>query len=54
MVSNCNTHSRREAYVAEMRKYVDVDVYGRCGQLNCTKDAEHKTDCARVRVRLLH
>ena len=48
MVSNCHTHSHREDYVAEMRKYVDVDVYGRCGELNCTKECEGKTQVLKV------
>ena len=36
-VSNCRTPSRREDYVRELRKYIHVDVYGRCGNLNCDK-----------------
>ncbi|KAH6940463.1 hypothetical protein HPB50_000070 [Hyalomma asiaticum] len=36
VVSFCRTPSHREAYVAELRKHVAVDVYGRCGSLNCT------------------
>jgi alpha-1,3-fucosyltransferase len=31
MVSHCQTHSQREAYVEELRKYIDVDIYGTCG-----------------------
>ncbi|XP_014671283.1 PREDICTED: alpha-(1,3)-fucosyltransferase C-like [Priapulus caudatus] len=36
-VSNCHTASRREEYVREMRKYVPVDVYGKCGDLSCPR-----------------
>ena len=36
-VSNCQTPSRREHYVRELQKHIDVDVYGRCGQLSCNK-----------------
>ncbi|GFS05963.1 alpha-(1,3)-fucosyltransferase C-like [Elysia marginata] len=36
-VSNCHTQSKRESYVKEMRKYIPVDVYGKCGSLQCTK-----------------
>ncbi|CAL1527929.1 unnamed protein product [Lymnaea stagnalis] len=36
-VSNCKTQSRREDYVKEMQKYIDVDIYGACGQ-PCSKD----------------
>ncbi|EFX62482.1 hypothetical protein DAPPUDRAFT_336888 [Daphnia pulex] len=31
MVSHCETHNQREKYVAELQKYVDVDIYGKCG-----------------------
>jgi alpha-1,3-fucosyltransferase len=31
MVSHCKTHGEREKYVEELRKYVDVDIYGTCG-----------------------
>lgn len=34
-VSNCESHSMREKYVENLRKYVDVDVYGRCGNQTC-------------------
>lgn len=36
-VSNCNTHNGRNEYVHRLQKYVHVDVYGRCGTLNCSK-----------------
>ncbi|XP_046639960.1 alpha-(1,3)-fucosyltransferase C-like [Daphnia pulicaria] len=31
MVSHCKTHGQREKYVEELRKYMDVDIYGSCG-----------------------
>ncbi|XP_053400596.1 alpha-(1,3)-fucosyltransferase C-like [Mercenaria mercenaria] len=32
VVSNCNTQSARDQYVADLQRYgVDVDVYGKCG-----------------------
>lgn len=34
-VSNCKTQSHREDFVAELRKVIPVDVYGRCGNLTC-------------------
>lgn len=34
-VSNCNSESKREVYVKELQKYIDVDVYGKCGPLMC-------------------
>ena len=35
MVSNCNAPSRRMEYVDELKKHVDVDVYGKCGSFQC-------------------
>ena len=34
-VSHCETQSRREDYVRELQKYIDVDIYGTCGNLTC-------------------
>ncbi|XP_061188839.1 3-galactosyl-N-acetylglucosaminide 4-alpha-L-fucosyltransferase FUT3-like [Saccostrea echinata] len=31
IVSNCRTRSKREKYVEELQKYVNVDVFGKCG-----------------------
>jgi hypothetical protein len=32
IVSNCNTPSKREKYVKEMQKIINVDIFGRCGK----------------------
>ena len=37
VVSHCETPSRRELYVAELAKHIDVDIYGECGTLTCPK-----------------
>ena len=37
VVSNCKTKSKREKYVKELKKYIDVDIYGKCGTLSCNK-----------------
>nr|XP_053630708.1 alpha-(1,3)-fucosyltransferase C-like [Cherax quadricarinatus] len=37
-VSNCFTHSRREKLVNFMKKFIPVDVYGKCGPLKCSRD----------------
>ncbi|BFZ13738.1 hypothetical protein BsWGS_16776 [Bradybaena similaris] len=42
-VSNCHTQSKREVYVKEMQKYIDVDIYGACGTLAC--DHGEERDC---------
>ena len=34
-VSNCRTQSRREQYVQELQKYIDVDIFGPCQTLRC-------------------
>ena len=31
MVSHCKTQSKRENYMAELSKYIKVDVFGKCG-----------------------
>ncbi|XP_063414149.1 4-galactosyl-N-acetylglucosaminide 3-alpha-L-fucosyltransferase FUT6-like [Mytilus trossulus] len=35
IVSHCGTNSRREDYVKELQKYINVDIYGECGNLKC-------------------
>ena len=39
-VSNCHSLSKRDELVKELQKYIQVDVYGRCGTLSCPKDDE--------------
>ena len=41
LVSNCHTRSKREIYVEQLRKYIDIDIYGECGDLSC----EHSKEC---------
>ena len=36
-VSHCHTSSQREKYVTELQKYIDVDVFGYCGELTVSK-----------------
>lgn len=38
-VSHCNTHSKRENLVKEIQMFMNVDVYGKCGPLNCPKNS---------------
>ncbi len=35
IVSNCYTLSRREKYVNKMKKYIAVDIFGKCGHNKC-------------------
>lgn len=41
-VSNCKSKSNREAYVKELQKYIDVDIYGKCGTKTCSRSTEQK------------
>ena len=46
IVSNCDTHSNREDYVEILKKYVQVDTFGACGKLTCSRTEDHNTrDC---------
>jgi alpha-1,3-fucosyltransferase len=47
MVSHCPTISKREDYVTELQKYIPVDVYGKCGTLDCPP----KSDCRKMIAR---
>uniref|UniRef100_A0A5S6QHG8 Fucosyltransferase n=1 Tax=Trichuris muris TaxID=70415 RepID=A0A5S6QHG8_TRIMR len=38
MVTSCNTTSRRENYVTLLKQYMEVDAYGKCGDLKCKKE----------------
>jgi alpha-1,3-fucosyltransferase len=44
MVSHCKTHGQRETYAKELSKYINVDIYGRCGNLTCAKHSLHHSD----------
>lgn len=39
-VSNCFTQSKREIYVKELTRFIQVDIYGQCGNLVCSR-ADH-------------
>uniref|UniRef100_A0A914YIH7 Fucosyltransferase n=1 Tax=Panagrolaimus superbus TaxID=310955 RepID=A0A914YIH7_9BILA len=39
-VSHCGTQSLREKLVAQLQKYIDVDIYGACGPLKCAKGTQ--------------
>uniref|UniRef100_A0A5S6QRE7 Fucosyltransferase n=1 Tax=Trichuris muris TaxID=70415 RepID=A0A5S6QRE7_TRIMR len=36
-VSNCETYSQRSHYDDELRKHIDVHIYGKCGARPCSK-----------------
>ena len=43
---NCKTPSEREIYIKEMEKHIQIDTYGECGTLNCSKSS-HK-ECVKM------
>ena len=44
MASHCGTFSKREEYVAELAKYIQVDVFGGCGNFSCRRLAQSISD----------
>lgn len=48
MVSNCNytVNSGRGNYAKKLSKFIDVDIYGRCGKLKCHK--RNQTACLQM------
>ncbi|GAV00600.1 hypothetical protein RvY_11426 [Ramazzottius varieornatus] len=52
IVSRCKSGSKREDFVAELQKYIDVDVYGRCGPLRCTRG--NGSDSCQARIKDYH
>ena len=49
-VSHCKTTSRREDYVTELSKYIDVDIIGKCGNKTlCDNESDRtaKRNCER-------
>lgn len=43
-VSHCETFSRREAFVNELTKYINIDIYGSCGGYFSQKGAHTRKD----------
>jgi len=39
MISSCQAPSRRLEYIAELKRFVSVDVYGKCGEMKCEEGA---------------
>ena len=35
VVSHCRSNSNRAGYVKELKRHIDIDVYGKCGTLSC-------------------
>ena len=39
MSSHCQTQGKRENMVSELNRYIKVDTYGICGELECSKES---------------
>lgn len=39
-VSNCAAPNGRHHYVEELKKYIDVDIYGACGSMACSRGSD--------------
>ena len=46
MVSNCFS-GERKLYVDELKKYIEIDVYGGCGPLKCYDNKTHPYACSK-------
>ena len=40
VVSNCQASNNRMKYVRELKKYIQVDIYGSCGTFACPEDSD--------------
>ena len=40
IVSNCKAQNNRMEYALELQKYIQVDIYGGCGQHHCPRNEE--------------
>ena len=47
IASNCNPFNKRLNYVEEMRKYIPVKIYGKCG-IPCPNTKDQKINCRRI------
>ncbi|KAF0294030.1 Alpha-(1,3)-fucosyltransferase C [Amphibalanus amphitrite] len=57
IVSHCETPSGRELYVDELQRYIDVDIYGKCGTLKCPTKAhggKNRYECYRTVAKHYH
>lgn len=38
LVNNCNANSNREFYVEKLKNFIDVDIFGNCGNFKCPRE----------------
>jgi len=41
LISNCDDLNGRLEFISELQKYIQVDVYGKCGNFSCPKSVEN-------------
>lgn len=41
-VSNCNANNKRLEYARSLSKYYPVDIFGKCGELKCSRSDQSK------------
>jgi alpha-1,3-fucosyltransferase len=41
MVGHCDTLGLREIYVSQLAKFIPIDVYGKCGNMSCSRNTMH-------------
>ena len=46
-VSHCKTKSKRENYVKNLRKHMDVDIYGKCGSMSWNQTTKER-ECRKM------
>ncbi len=49
MVSNCGGRSSRQEVVKILQKYIQIDVYGNCGNLTCPKSEDENNSSEECR-----
>ena len=42
VVSHCDAYSKRDVIVKEMKQYLSIDIYGKCGKLDCGKSPNNE------------
>ncbi|XP_053378001.1 glycoprotein 3-alpha-L-fucosyltransferase A-like [Mercenaria mercenaria] len=49
ITSHCKTHSKRQEYVDQLKRYIDVDILGRCGKKwDCGIHFTHDENCFQI------
>jgi hypothetical protein len=52
VISNCVDDARRYRHVSELKKYLPIDEYGECGNLDCPRNAECNKIVSKYRFKI--